>query len=363
MIGRVRDCDSPCARRILAEEAFEAADWILYLPTGSGRCVNLEQTALWRSYREAAQSGEVLDYYYDEYKKARRFARRWLEHPYETEVDGPDYKTKRYAYALSGKPLPEWLDETLLVPRLEAVVTAYCNMLITILDYAGEYGLAAADDDTKRKELFVVNVPPVMPSEEFLTPEIGQVIPVLDQTCAMLTQQSLVIALTEKTKEWVKGDPELADTLLDKKKSLEECIRYIMEKAAAVAKTNAEAMTKEQLESMQQEVHGRKAFMAGFAITADQVYKWAEDYYFNPDVKPSNVTTSAGKKTPEKTGSKTGSKGKAGSKTAPDAKAKATGDTGSKPAGSSSPGAPASVEGDAIETVEQTSLFGAEKAA
>lgn len=360
MIGRVRDCDSPCVKRILAEEAFEAVNWILYLPTGGGRCVNLEQTALWRSYREAIQNGSVLDYYYAEYRKARRFALRWLQHTYQTEVNGPDYKTKRYAYALSGKPLPEWFDETLLVPRLEGVVTAYCNMLITILDYAGENELAVADD-TKWKELFVVNVPPVMSAEEFLTPEIGQVLPVLDETCAMLTQQSLIIALTEKTKEWVKGDPELADNLLDKKKSLEECIRYIMEKAAAVAKTNAEAMTKERLESMTQQVHGRQAFMAGFAITADQVYKWAEDYYFNPDVKPSNVTTPTGKKT-QSTGSKTGSQGKPGSKPA-SADTKASGNTGSKPAGSSSPGAPASVEGNAIEAVEQTSLFGAKEAA
>jgi len=78
-----------------------------------------------------------------------------------------------------------------------------------------------------------------MPTNAYITPEIGKVIPMLSQTCDELTRQALIRGLTEKTKEWTLGDPELADILLEGKKTLEECVRYVTEKAACViAKTS-----------------------------------------------------------------------------------------------------------------------------
>jgi len=55
-----------------------------------------------------------------------------------------------------------------------------------------------------------------MPNE-YMTPEIGKVIPMLMQTCDDLTRNALIRGLTQKTQEWVEGDPELADIILEGK--------------------------------------------------------------------------------------------------------------------------------------------------
>jgi len=81
-----------------------------------------------------------------------------------------------------------------------------------------------------------------MSTNEFMTPEIGKVIPMLTQSCDDLTRQALIKGLTQKTQEWVEGDPELADILLEGKKTLEECVRYVTEKAACVVAKNINSM-------------------------------------------------------------------------------------------------------------------------
>ena len=53
--------------------------------------------------------------------------------------------------------------------------------------------------------------------------------PQLDQLCAELTQQSLIRALADYTKQLCEYDPELADILLEGKKTLPRCIRYVSE--------------------------------------------------------------------------------------------------------------------------------------
>ncbi len=73
-----------------------------------------------------------------------------------------------------------------------------------------------------------------MPTNEYMTPEIGSVVAMLTQSCNDLTRQDLIRGITAKTQEWVQGDPELADILLENNKTLEGCVRYVTEKAAFV---------------------------------------------------------------------------------------------------------------------------------
>lgn len=78
---------------------------------------------------------------------------------------------------------------------------------------------------------------------EYLSPSIGQIMPQLDQLCAELTQQSLIRALTDYTKQLCEYDPELADILLEGKKTLPRCIRYVSEQAQKAAVNQAELKT------------------------------------------------------------------------------------------------------------------------
>ena len=136
-----------------------------------------------------------------------------------------------------------------------------------------------------------------MPNE-YMTPEIGKVIPMLTQTCDDLTRQALVRGLTEKTQEWVEGDPELADVLLSGDKTLENCVRYVTEKAACVISKNINSMLNAELENLpKMKIQGKDAAMAGGAIDAEQVFKWAQEYYYTPDAKPTDFKKEAERKT------------------------------------------------------------------
>ena len=202
-----------------------------------------------------------------------------------------------------------------------------------------------------------------MSANEYMTTEIGMVMPMLTKTCDELTRQALVRGLTDKTKEWVAGDPELADILLEGKKTLEECVRYVTEKAACVISKNINSMLNSEFEQLPKaNIQGREATMAGGAIDAEQVYKWAQEYYYNPDAKPTDFKAEAKRKA-EQAKRDAERKNKDAAKKSNDKKNTATtakstdkkGDTDANPPEGSSPEVPA--DKNAADSVEQTSLF------
>lgn len=160
----------------------------------------------------------------------------------------------------------------------------------------------------------------------YLTQEIAQVIPMLTQSCEDLIRQELIRALTVKTQEWCEGDPELAELILDKKKSLEGCVRYVMGKAAEFIAKTVSAMTQEEVDALpKQTINGRTATMAGGAVGEDKAYEWAKDYYYTAkesdhDVKKAiaDAKANAGNKAAKNTSGKK-------------AAAKSTGKTKSEP--------------------------------
>jgi hypothetical protein len=136
-----------------------------------------------------------------------------------------------------------------------------------------------------------------MPNIEYMTPEIGSVVAMLTQSCNDLTRQDLVRGITAKTQEWVQGDPELADILQEGKKSLEECVRYVTEKAAFVIAKNINSMLGAEVERLPRaKIQGRDATMAGGAIADEQVYKWAQEYYYDPEARPKDFKKEAEQK-------------------------------------------------------------------
>lgn len=130
---------------------------------------------------------------------------------------------------------------------------------------------------------------------EYLSPSIGQIMPQLDQAYEELTRQTLVHALAEYTKQLCEYDPELADILLEGKKTLPRCIRYVTEQAQKVAAKQAEALTaKEVGELSRSKVHGREIPMIGVTVSDDEVYQWAKDYYYGGDkVEPADAMANA----------------------------------------------------------------------
>jgi len=139
-----------------------------------------------------------------------------------------------------------------------------------------------------------------MPTNDYMTPEISKVIPMLTQTCGELTRQTLIRALTEKTQEWVEGDPELADVLLEGKKTLEECVRYVTEKAAVIVSKNLNSMLNAEFENFpKMKIQGQEATMAGTAVDSEQVFKWAQEYYYTPDAKATDFKKEAERKAEE----------------------------------------------------------------
>ena len=180
---------------------------------------------------------------------------------------------------------------------------------------------------------------------EYLSPSIGQIMPQLDQLCAELTRQSLIRALTDYTKQLCEYDPELADILLEGKKTLPRCIRYVSERAQKAAVNQAELKTaKEMAQLGKAAIHGQTASVLGVAISDQEVYDWAKMYYYGgSNVEP----TDFGSRALAQSGAKKG-KGKA-----------KTGDAGkeekTEPPTEKKDGAPAT---SAPAEVAQMSLFG-----
>lgn len=128
---------------------------------------------------------------------------------------------------------------------------------------------------------------------EYLSPSIKMVMPQLEQACDDLIRQSLIRALTDYTKQLCEFDPELADILLEGTKTLPRCVRYVLEKAQAVAASQLEAMTEQEVSDLQQvTLRGRTAAMIGTAISDEQVFQWAQKYYYGgKDEEPSDTST------------------------------------------------------------------------
>jgi hypothetical protein len=137
----------------------------------------------------------------------------------------------------------------------------------------------------------------IMPNNEYMTPEIGNVISMLNQSCNNLTRQDLIRGITAKTQEWVQGDPELADILGEGSKTLEGCVRYVTEKAAFVIAKNINAMLDADIKKLPRaKIQGKEATMAGGAISDEEVYKWAQEYYYDPKAEPKDFVKEAEQK-------------------------------------------------------------------
>ncbi len=142
----------------------------------------------------------------------------------------------------------------------------------------------------------------------FLSPSVAQVIPLLAQTCDELTKQALIRELTKYTEELCKGDPDLADTILEGKKTLQGCVRYVLEQAAKVVAKNVEAMTEKEFDTLgKTQVRGKKAAMAGGMVGSEDVFKWADMYYYKAPEE--RVSTPAAPSVAEKGQKEAGSKG------------------------------------------------------
>lgn len=131
----------------------------------------------------------------------------------------------------------------------------------------------------------------------------GYRFPQIDQCLDTLTQEALKRGIADYTKQLCESDPELADILLEGKKTLPRCIRYVLEQAQQHVATNVEAMLEAEFKQLDTiKVRGAMATMAGSAVPDDQIYKWAKDYYYGgqsvepKDAKKTTTTAKTGGK-------------------------------------------------------------------
>lgn len=126
--------------RILTEEALEEAEWILRLPTSDGKnTISICDTPQWERYVKAVMDGYILDTEYRRFLKAQDFAYQLLEHTYLWECKQRQYKVMRYAYAMSPGEAPAWFQTEKAALWVEEIVTAYCFLVFSVLDFMEEY--------------------------------------------------------------------------------------------------------------------------------------------------------------------------------------------------------------------------------
>ena len=126
ILKRISGCHAyPKVMRILTEEALEEAEWILRLPQ-------------WERYVSAVKTGLILDTEYRRYIKAKDFVDRLLQHSYVHECKNREYKAMRYEYALSSGAIPAWFQTEKAALWVEEIVTAYCFIAFSVLDFAEE---------------------------------------------------------------------------------------------------------------------------------------------------------------------------------------------------------------------------------
>lgn len=133
---------------------------------------------------------------------------------------------------------------------------------------------------------------------QYLSPSIAMVMPKLDEQLDHLTQEALKKGIASYIKKLCESDPELADIIMEEKKTLPRCIRYVLEKAQQYVVNNVEAMVEQEYKQLEdKQVRGVMATMAGAAIPDEQMYQWAKDYlYGGPSVEPSDAKKSGASK-------------------------------------------------------------------
>lgn len=120
--------------------------------------------------------------------------------------------------------------------------------------------------------------------KEYLTTGIAQVIPLIRKSCDDLTKQELIRYIAKITEEFLEGDPELADLILDNKKSLEACIRYVLNEAAYLVEKQVISMPDGDREMLpQRTVRGQKGIMAGGVVGKESVKDWVDAYYYKEE--------------------------------------------------------------------------------
>jgi hypothetical protein len=129
--------------RILTEEALEQSQWILRLSVAGDKTGCITRLPEWGQYARAVANGAILDAEYKRYVKAKDFAGRVLEHSYIYECKSTGYKEKRYEYALSPGSVPAWFQTDQAALWVEEVVTAYCFVVFSVMDFAEEQRQAA----------------------------------------------------------------------------------------------------------------------------------------------------------------------------------------------------------------------------
>lgn len=122
--------------RILAEETAFRTERIL-------EEFHSTKNNIWSRYLSAVNSGELLGIEHQRYQECRKWLQLLVDESYVDEVEGPDEKSKRYAYALSGLPLPAWLQEKEILNWLEEIITANCFVWFSAMDYEDEWRNAA----------------------------------------------------------------------------------------------------------------------------------------------------------------------------------------------------------------------------
>ena len=131
----------------MTEDALEEAEWILHIPAPNGQSIYVEDMPDWQQYINAATAGYILDTEYRRFLKAKDFADRFLEHSYIYEFQNhatKEYKVMRYEYALSPGNAPAWFHPDKAVLWVEEIVTAYCFLVFSVLDFAEENSYRAA---------------------------------------------------------------------------------------------------------------------------------------------------------------------------------------------------------------------------
>ena len=130
---------------------------------------------------------------------------------------------------------------------------------------------------------------------QFISPSVAMVLPQIDQMLDSLTQEALKRGIADYTKQLCESDPELADMILEGKKTLPRCIRYVLEQAQKYVSDSVEAMLETEFKQLGQvKVRGAMATMAGSAVPDSQVYQWAKDYYYGGEtVEPKNTTNTS----------------------------------------------------------------------
>ena len=129
----------PHVMRILVEECVERIE-DLFDRLGIGlNSDTLQPLPYWPRYLSGIKSGVLLESDYSRYLAAKKLADLFLKESYlPNNIQISDYKRERYSYALSKQPLPKWFAQDCVSGWIEEIITAYCFLWFSVMDYAYE---------------------------------------------------------------------------------------------------------------------------------------------------------------------------------------------------------------------------------